>query len=667
MESKTLPEHITILQSALLSRQIDQYESKLSENGKRLPHVFSAAGHEVAQAIAASKINHPDDGVFSYYRSKCVWLSVGLALHEYVNSAVQAPGSYGNGRNVSVLPFLSQPNKPTIAPVFGGVGSQFEPALGWARALKMKQKPSASGNGLAFVFAGDGAVSTGGFWSAVRESAAHKLPLVIVIENNGIALSTPSDHQFLGNSIAQQFESYQGIETHRFDGAFANTNQRVGEIIENARLTGEPVMLEFSVSRLAGHSIMDKRSYLDTAEPSADPLEGLKQHLIVSKQLSVDKLVKLESELSDSVKRAFDSAENLNQDHKPTKELKTRSVPSTTIRKIELEHQFGSNKVSIGHGINCWLRCALQSDSTIVLIGEDIGRLGGAHGITRGLQDEFGAERVIDASLNESSILGQAMGLALRGFRPIVEIQYRKYLDPAMEQFHNIGWCDWLTEGKFKLPIIFRIPFGRDKVNDPWHSESNESQILRAVGFDVICPSTTIGAINAFDSAYSRTTPTVILEHRDLYYSPLARTPIDGLQNEFDSSSASIRREGSDLSIVSWGRSVFHALKAADAKSEIAVEVIDLHSLKPWDFPTLFKSISKTGRCLIVHEDRQFMGLSAEIAVELTERLFSKLKLPIQRLGALENPVPIADSLVQQSLPNDLAIRKKVREMLNLS
>ena len=296
-------------------------------------------------------------------------------------------------------------------------------------------------------------------------------------------------------------------------------------------------------------------------------------------------------------------------------------------------------------------------------MGEDIGGFGGAHGITRGLQEQFGADRVVDASLNEGCILGQALGMALGGLRPIVEIQYRKYLEPATEQFSNIGWCEWLTSGEFRLPVIIPLALWACTGNDPWHSESNEAQVLRAVGFDVVCPSTAMDGINAFESAYQSAKPTVILEHRDLYYSSPSRQSIDNLSGEFTSFNAKVVCEGADLSVVTWGRSVADVLKVASAEQSIGIEVIDLGWLKPWDVETVSASVSKTGRCLIVHEDRQFMGFGAEICADLSKRFFVSLKAPVDRLGASENPVPIAPALVKDSLPNVESIRSKIESM----
>lgn len=651
----------SFLSSALLTRFVDDREQALLASGTKLPYVFSAAGHELAQAMMAANIDDRGDGVFSYYRSKCVWLSVGLTLQEYASSAFQLPDSYAGGRSLSVLPYCKPTTGPLLAPVFGGVGCQFEPALGWARAIKLDADgPSRA---LSFVFAGDGAVSTGGFWSAIREAATADLPLVIVVENNDIALATPSSVQFPGGRVSDLFRSFPNLSVHWFDGTVPENFAKVQAIIQETRISRQPTLIEFKVPRLSGHSGAYRSN--DAPQNEFDLRQQLSRFVTQTLHWSDSHFGQLVNELESQVGHVFDEVQRqakttLSEAHTQA----TRRAATTFDRPFQLVHAFGQNRVSVGHAINCWLRNALSQSPEIILMGEDIGLMGGAHGVTRGLQNDFGSQRVVDSALNEGSILGQAMGLAFHSYRPIIEIQFRRYLDPAIEQFHNVGWCEWLTGGAFKLPIIVRVPFGGTSSNDPWHSESGEAEILCAVGYDVACPTSSQDVIDMLDTAYVNQNPTVLLEHRDLYYSSLARQTLTNVATVDDAYRAKVLRPGSDMTIVSWGKCVLVARELADEIEGIDCEVIDLRWLRPWDLNTVFESVRKTKRCLVVHEDRRFMGFGAEVSATVSEQLFGTLVSPVVRIGATNNPVPVAKQLVDATLPTKEDLRQAILTMM---
>lgn len=656
-----------IVQSVLHCRAIDLHEQRLADAGKPLAHQFSAAGHELGQAMVAVHATDPADGVFSYYRSKCAWLSAGLSIDAYVQSARQNAGSYADGRNVSVLPYLRQTNGPTIAPIFGGVGSQFEPAIGWAKAITLSNKVPDRPSPLTFVFAGDGAVSTVGFWSAIREASAFQLPMLIVIENNGIALGTASTQQVAGGTIAESLASFVGLSVHSFDGKDPANISEIQHVIQSLRANPTPTLIELAVPRLAGHSgskSIRKEEATANVISDADPVPRLRSFLLNSGALDADAYQQEELLAEQEVQNCFEA-------DIPSISVREISEEATRHRHsahpIEFSHPYGANKVSLAHAINAWLASALASDSSTILLGEDIGEMGGVHGVTRGLQTRFGNKRVIDASLNESSILGQAMGLAMAGQRPIVEIQYRKYLDPAMEQFHNIGWCDWLTQSQFTLPIIIRIPFGIGGQSDAWHSESNEAVVLRAIGYDVACPSCANDAVNVFTHAYQSSRPTVILEHRGLYYSPLSREKLESPTSPPNDMRSKVLCQGNRVTIVSWGKLCREIEAMVKSQDVSACEVIDLMWLRDWDFDAVAQSVRKTGRLIVAHEDRRFLGLGAEISARVSEELFRFLKAPVLRVGSDENPIPIRASLVANSCPSVADVQRAIESLMSRS
>lgn len=613
--------------------------------------------------MVGSAIDQPGDGLFSYYRSKALWFSVGLSVREYVRSAKQTSDSYSAGRNVSVLPYRKCGNDVTIAPAFGAVGSQFEPALGWARAIKLQSEDSSA---LAFAIAGDGAVSTGGFWSSIREASAASLPLVTVIENNGMALSTPASIQMRSVAIADQLCSLE-LDTYSFDGTNPESIQKVRLAVEKVRDTRTPALIELAVPRLDGHSAADGQLYCRDDEDTAvksDPVDGFADWLIDSGGMTRDDLAAFENEITKTVDRLFNETGGgppRTWPHFP--EIESNADVQVD-RPFTLSHDFGQNNVSIGHAINCWLRNLLEQIPGALLLGQDIGRMGGVHGVTMGLQRQFGPQRVIDACLNESAIVGQAFGMALRGLRPIVEIQYRKYVAPATEQLQNLSLCSWLTGGEFVAPVILRIPFGQDTVTDPWHSESDEATLIRTLGCQIACPSSSQDAIDLLDTAFASEVPTIFLEHQSLYYAAGARTPIRHSSSVRDAFSASVLKEGRDLTIVTWGQMARTCLEVASDLLDVDSELIDLRWLKPWDSTTVLESVRKTGRCLVVHEDRQFLGFGAEIAATVSEKCFTDLFCPVRRIGATESLVPVSPTLVDAVIPTSQRIQDTIRKML---
>ena len=646
-----------IAKLVLQTKAVDDYEQQLFDSGNELPHMFPTAGHEIAQAMVGVNIDCQDDGVFSYYRSKCLWFAAGLSLDEYAASARQLPSSYSAGKNLSVLPYKRSNTGPTIAPVFGGVGSQLEPALGWARALKLRRQTDLSqSNGLAFAFAGDGAVATGGFWSAVRESSASQLPIVIIIENNGIAISTRSKFQFAGESVAKLFAAFPGLTVHSFDGSLPQNEETISELIQKARADRRPILIELFVERLTRHSgATREQSDTPTAKERPD-LECLRE--------TADSLQVPWEELKDEISKATNDA--FSKEVLPPSQFLTESKQaSPASNKIfNLLHPYGKNKVSLGHAIRVWLHNLMAHHHSSVVLGEDVGEMGGIHGITQGLTKKFGEDRVIDTALNEGAILGQALGMAYQGLLPVAEIQFRKYLEPAMEQFHNIGWCEWLTGRAFRPPIIIRIPYGRAQKTDPWHSESDESTVLRAIGYDVASPCTARDAINVLDTAYCSGRPTVVLEHREMYYDASSRTVLPHERDSPQPIRANLVSAGENATIVCWGNTVKLVLAATSQMEDFNFDVIDLCWLRPWDVEAVTGSVRKTGRCLVVHEDRTFLGFGAEISATISETCWDDLKSTVLRLGATENPVPVSAELAERTLPSVSKISQSIRQLL---
>jgi 2-oxoisovalerate dehydrogenase E1 component len=332
----------------------------------------------------------------------------------------------------------------------------------------------------------------------------------------------------------------------------------------------------------------------------------------------------------------------------------------------------GTGVVRFAEAVRRTLRHELEANPKVVVFGEDVGRKGGVHLVTEGLQKQFGVARVFDTSLSEEGIIGRAVGMAIAGLMPVAEIQFRKYADPAAEQLNNCGTLRWRTANRFAAPIVVRMPggFGKD-VGDPWHSLSDEVRFAHAYGWQVAIPSNASDAVGLLRSAIRGANPTIFFEHRSLLMTSdgSARYPGDDYIVPFGK--ATVLREGSDLTLVSWGALIHRCAEAVErieSKSgrDHRVELIDLRTIAPWDRECILASVRKTGRCLIAHEDNITAGFGAEIAATLAKDAFWHLDAPIDRIAVEDVPMPYHPVLLDAVLPTVERIAARVEELLAL-
>jgi 2-oxoisovalerate dehydrogenase E1 component len=297
----------------------------------------------------------------------------------------------------------------------------------------------------------------------------------------------------------------------------------------------------------------------------------------------------------------------------------------------------------------------------VLVFGEDVGPKGGVHAVTLGLQEKFGEARVFDTSLSEEGIIGRAVGMAIAGLVPVPEIQFRKYADPAMEQLNDCGTMRWRTNNRFAAPIIVRMPIGFFKCGDPWHSQTNEVQFVHSPGWKVAAPSNAEDAVGLLRASLRGNDPVIFFEHRAMLDAPSARRPWPGDDFVLQFGKARIVREGSDLTIVTWGAMVERCEQAAE---DASVEIIDLRTLMPWDRAEVIASVKRTRRCLIVHEDLMSAGFGAEIAAVVAQECFLDLDAPVSRLAMPDIPSPHNPALMEWALPSVETIRGKVDELI---
>ncbi len=668
---------------AVASRLMDELEENELVPQGEVTYQFSARGHELGQLLLSQLLTYPLDAVSAYYRSRPLLLGCGLTLEEALASDMARQGSVSGGRDVGVVFNMPRRERAVILPMAGDVGSQFTPAAGWAQAIRYRVEElgerKAKGS-ICVVCSGEGAVASNGFWSALTMATTLELPLLFLVEDNNYAISVKSHLQTPGGSIATNLASFAGLTI--WDGSGTDpaiTAELVQTAVDHVRSGAGPGLLRLTVPRLSGHSSVDNQAYKGEAERAAewarDPLVALKDHLVPF-LLDEDGWHAIWSEAEQAVAEA---RENATAQPRPDPASVTRHAFSSPddlqavggILPEGLSHSKGTStprvtdprRINMLEAIRRTLDVELAMNPRCVVFGEDVGLKGGVHAATLGLQTKYSEARVFDTSLSEEGIIGRSVGMALAGLVPVPEIQFRKYADPATEQLHNLGSMRWRTANRFAAPVVVRVPGGYRKIGDPWHSVTDEAAFAHSVGWLVAYPSNTEDAVGLLRTALRSNDPVWFFEHRAMLDAAWARRPYPGDEYVIPFGQARIVREGDDVTVVTWGAMVEQCEMAA-ADMDAAVEIIDLRTIVPWDKDAVLRSVRKTSRCLIVHEDIGVAGFGAEIAATLVAEAFLDLDAPIERLAAPSVLVPFDTGLMAAMIPRAEQIRHKLEELL---
>jgi 2-oxoisovalerate dehydrogenase E1 component len=659
----------------LASRYMDELEEKELAPKGQIALQFSAKGHELAQVLLAMHLTHPRDAATGYYRSRPFMLAAGLTLPEIFAGNFAKAGSATEGRDTGVL-YSMLPRMETadgrkhgiiVLPASGNVGSQYTPATGWAQAIRyhantLKQKEWKGA--IAVAMGGEGSTAANGFWSALNIVATRQLPFIFFIEDNSYAISVPAELQTPGGSISENLKSFKNIEIIKADGTDPlDTYEKIARAVETAR-AGKPCLLHMKVVRIMGHTFIDDAAYKPEHEKSEDkkfdPLLRLKKF-----QPNLDWKA-LEAEVAQQVRSAAETAlhypdpepESISR-HMFSAQVSAAHAPSL-VASLSAEGQ----RVNLIDAVRRTLESEMNLNPHILVFGEDVGVKGGVHGATAHMQKKFGEARVFDTSLSEEGIMGTAQGLSLAGLMPVPEIQFRKYADPATEQINDIGTLRWRTAGKFSAPMVLRIPVGfGKKVGDPYHSVSGEAIFAHTLGWRIAYPSNAADAAGLLRTALRGEDPTLFLEHRALLDMASARAPWPGDEYMLPFGRASIKSEGDALTVVTWG-SMVHIVQEA-VKDIQGVEILDLRTITPWDKESVFRSVKKTGKCLIVHEDTLTGGFAGEIMACISSELFEHLDAPLQRIAVPDVPIPYNVNLMRAVLPKAADIKSKIEWLIN--
>jgi 2-oxoisovalerate dehydrogenase E1 component len=669
-----MPDWKLVLRTVFVSRALDALEETRLVPDRKVLYQFCARGHDVTQALLGQRLTGRRDAVAPYYRSRPLALALGLPAEEALASTMMRAEGMSGGRDIGVV--INRPNRdgPCLLPACGGVGAQFTPATGWAQALIYRRRvldDEAVGGCIAVAHGGEASTSTNGFWASLNIAATERLPLLYFIEDNGYGISVPAARQTPGGDIAANLAAFRNLRILNGDGADpVAAAGLIEEAVAAVRGGDGPVLLKLLVPRLSGHSGQDTQAYKSpeeiVAEQARDPLLALRRRLVPGEVTEAEWRA-LEAESGKIVQAALARIEA-----RPPLATKTVMRHVFTERKSdgspELQVQGGQwadgvtppagsaaarpegARINMLTAIRRTLEHELSINRRLLVFGEDVGRKGGVHAATLGLQERFGEDRVFDTSLSEEGIIGRAVGMALAGLLPVPEIQFRKYAEPAAEQLHDCGTMRWRTLNRFAAPMVVRMPGGFFKCGDPWHSQCNEVQFLHAIGWQLAMPSNAEDAVGLLRTALRGNEPVIFFEHRFLLDGATARRPWPGDDFVLPFGRANRLRAGSELTVITWGAMVERCEQAAP-ESAVDVELLDLRTLAPWDRDAVLSSVAKTRRCLIVHEDTITAGFGAEIAAQLAEHAFFDLDAPVERLAMPDVPSPHSPLLLDAVVP----------------
>jgi 2-oxoisovalerate dehydrogenase E1 component len=662
-----------------LSRALDRKMLIMLRQGKSFFHI-GCMGHEAIQAAAALALDPARDFLFPYYRDQTLCLGMGMTPLDCLLGFLAREGDPSSGGRQMPQHFGSA--KCNIVTSSSSTGTQFLQAVGNAFA-SVREWKERHPNGrdahsnldlpVSLVCAGDGTTSQGDFHEALSWAAREKAPIVFLIEDNGYAISVPISEQRPGGKVAPLGRGYDGLETIEVDGLdFFASFGVMRAAVSRARKGLGPSFIDAHVVRLLPHSSSDDdKKYRSEKELKAelvkDPLPRMRHWLLQDHGISERELLAVDKSVSEEVEEAADNAEKAPE---PSRAFATKYVFSARPEPKEIRPSITDDvpETVLVDAVNRALAEELTHNPRVMIFGQDVaGQKGGVFTATRGLTAAFGKDRCFNAPLAESSIVGVGIGLAMRGFKPVVEIQFGDYIWTAMMQLRNeLATIRYRSNDAFKAPMVIRVPVGGYIHGGLCHSQNIEATFAHFPGIKIALPSTALDAYGLLKEAIRCDDPVLFLEHKALYRQNFAKSRLPGdVDWTLPFGKALVRRAGKHVTVVTYGILVYRALDVAREleKEGISVEVIDLRTIRPYDRELVSASVRKTSRVLVLHEDCRFMGFGAEIAAEIAEFDFAHLDAPVRRLAGQDTPVPYAPSLEEEVLPQNKKIADAIRDL----
>lgn len=660
----TNEEMIHAYKAMLLSRFTDDRIDTLIKQGKAT-FLISGSGHEAIQVACAMAMEGGKDWFFTYYRDNAIGTALGLTPKDIFRHIMgKATDSFTGGRQMPMHLGSKELRMPTAS---SPTGSQYLQAVGAALSCVYRETDEIS-----YVGGGEGSTSEGEFFEAINWAAREKLPTIFCIQNNRFAISVPIEQQTAGGSVYKVVAGFEGLNRFHIDGTnFLESYATAKEAVRLARAGEGPSFIYADVVRLRSHSASDSQDKYRSKEAIEkdtlrDPIAALERELVARAIMTQDEIDTTRKELNDYVIRSAEEAyAEPNPD--PATVEDHLFCPENEQTKIAYETSVPKgDSIVMVDAINHALAEEMEKNPNMLVYGEDVqdGK-GGVFTATKGLTTKFGVKRCFNSPLAEASILGTAVGAALSGLKPVVEIQFADYIWPAMMQIRDeLVMYRYRSNGAFECPVTIRVATGGYIGGGHYHSQNIEAIFAKCPGLYVVMPSNAADAKGLLKTACQLKDPVLFLEHKFLYRQGYAKSPEPDADYYLPFGKAAVKKEGSDLTIVTYGAMVEKALKVSREmeKQGSSVEVIDIRTIVPLDMETILASVKKTGKVIVFHEDTKFMGFGAEIASEIAEHAFEYLDAPVKRIGGLHIHIPF--SLESTALPQDSWIMKAAEEML---
>jgi 2-oxoisovalerate dehydrogenase E1 component len=691
---------IRLYRTMFLSRRLDDREIQLKRQNK-IYFQISSAGHEAVTAAAGLLLRPGVDWLYPYYRDRALCLMVGVTPLEMLLQAVGAKDDPSSGGRQ--MPSHWGHPRWNIVSKSSCTGTQFVQAIGSAEAtLYYERHPKALAQAkkaplgesvnheaeeIVYVSSGDGATSEGEFWESLNAACAKKLPVFYLIEDNGYAISVPVEVQTAGGSISKLTRGFPNLHISECDGTdLLEGYAACKEAIEYVRERRGPALVHAHVTRPYSHSLSDdeklyKRAEEREDEARRDPLSNFSLFLIREGLLDQKEIVALEADVDREVREAADEALAAATPEPSSIYQNVYSPdidPTSATFSVEPKAQ-GAAKTMV-EMVAATLNEEMARDERILVFGEDVADAsreeslrevkgkGGVFKATAGLQRKYGGDRVFNTPLAEASIVGRAIGLATRGLKPVAEIQFFDYIWPAMMQIRDeLCVMRWRSDGNFKSPVVIRVAIGGYLTGGGvYHSQSGESIFTHCPGLRVVMPSTALDVAGLLRTAIRCDDPVMFLEHKHLYRQPYNRAEYPGADYTVPFGKARLVKEGTDVSIITYGAVVHRAEVAATSleREGISVEIIDLRSLSPYDWKAISATVCKTHRVIVAYEDMLSWGYGAEIAARIGEELFEHLDAPIKRVAATDTFCGYQPKLEDATLPQTGGISDAVKRIL---
>ncbi|MCA1583278.1 MAG: dehydrogenase E1 component subunit alpha/beta [Acidobacteria bacterium] len=690
-EGLTRHDLLRAYRTMLLSRRLDDKEIQL-KNQSQIFFQISGAGHEAVLTAAGLHLRGGYDWFYPYYRDRALCLTLGMTSLEMLLSAVGAvddPSSGGRqmpshwGHRALNIPSQGSPT-----------GTQCLQAVGCGEATFLYQRIEEIADGrerahadeITYVSIGEGATSEGEFWESLNTACTRHVPVLYLVEDNGYAISVPVEVQTAGGDISRLLESFPNLKLLRCDGTdFLASYRTLGEAVDWIRLERKPALVHAKVTRPYSHSLSDDERLYKTAEERSaeaerDPLTKMRAFLLAEGAAKEGDLESIAAEVEREIAQSTAAA------------LAAPKPPANTAGWYVFSHDvdptgptFETTALTDGKpdtmvaAINRTMKDEMARNPRIVVFGEDVadasradvlGKVpgkGGVFKVTHGLQTLYGGDRVFNSPLAEANIIGRAVGMATRGLKPVVEIQFFDYIWPAMMQLRDeMSMLRYRSSNNFSCPMVVRVPIGGYlRGGAPYHSQSGVSIFAHCPGIRLVFPSNAVDAAGLLRTAIRCDDPVMYLEHKHLYRQTYNKGTYPGPDYTIPFGKGALRREGADLVILTWGALVQRSVLAAQQaeKDGINAAVFDLRTIIPYDWNGIAELVKSTNRVIVAHEDQLTCGFGAEIAARIGEELFDYLDAPVKRVAAMDCPVAYAPDLEEAILPQSSDVLAAIREL----